>query len=148
MTPEAKAYEKLKIWLSHSTKPVDLVRLENIISSGVPDVNACCDGIETWIELKSQYREMPYIRKAQHAWITRRRKHGGRVCIFVYNPLEMQVRIWWTHTAEPVGDDVHVMLTSKPTFDFIGSRMTVNDVNAKLWRMLFDHVHYQMETTG
>lgn len=53
------------------------------IGSGVPDSNYCCDGVEGWVEFKKTTGWVVELRKEQAAWIDRRCRHGGRVCIAV-----------------------------------------------------------------
>lgn len=55
------------------------VRLEEITSVGVPDVNCCCNGVEFWLELKVVREKRIQFRFSQVAWITARCGHGGRV---------------------------------------------------------------------
>jgi hypothetical protein len=50
---------------------------------GVPDSNACYDGIELWIEHKATKGQRVIVRPEQVAWIERRLRHGGRVFIAV-----------------------------------------------------------------
>lgn len=50
---------------------------------GVPDVNVCIDGIESWIENKKTTASAVDISSQQIAWIERRIRNGGRVFIAV-----------------------------------------------------------------
>jgi len=70
---------------------IDLMRVENLVQDGPPDVNGCCQCVEFWIELK--YADEPPardstkvfgkggLRDSQIVWIYKRVKHGGRVWI-------------------------------------------------------------------
>lgn len=46
---------------------------------GIPDLNGCMDGVETWLELKGCSGWAVGIRPEQTAWIERRARAGGRV---------------------------------------------------------------------
>ena len=57
-----------------------IVRIENAISAGSPDVNACHNGVEVWLELKAAPRFTDiYFRVSQLAWTIRRVSKGGNV---------------------------------------------------------------------
>jgi hypothetical protein len=57
-----------------------LVRIENAISAGCPDVNACFKGSEVWCELKAGSRQSDiYLRVSQLSWMIRRVSNGGKV---------------------------------------------------------------------
>ena len=53
------------------------------IGQGIPDINACFQGIEFWIELKIivGHRFRSPLKAFQAAWITRRTNAGGRCFI-------------------------------------------------------------------
>lgn len=55
------------------------------VVGGVLDVNACCDGIEVWVELKQHHRPKkadglikPPVMAGQPAWEALRTQAGGR----------------------------------------------------------------------
>lgn len=50
---------------------------------GVPDVNVCIGGVESWIENKQTRFNVLNISSQQIAWIERRIRNGGRVFIAV-----------------------------------------------------------------
>lgn len=56
-----------------------LVRIENTAGIGTPDVHACLDGQEVWIELKVVKGNFIYFQASQLAWFTRRVAAGGNV---------------------------------------------------------------------
>lgn len=57
-----------------------LVRIENAVAAGCPDVNACHEGVEVWCELKAGSRQSDiYLRTSQLAWAIRRVSNGGKV---------------------------------------------------------------------
>jgi hypothetical protein len=58
-------------------------RIENVAGTGVADVNGCCDGVEFWSESKVAKNGEFEIRPDQIAWLTLRRRHGGRVFVTV-----------------------------------------------------------------
>lgn len=64
-----------------------LTRIENITSSGVPDVILTYNGITRFIELKvAEHKHFLYFRHAQIIWAIEEIKAGGRpLCIFYYN---------------------------------------------------------------
>ena len=60
-------------------------RLENLVGTGWPDVEACIDGISVWIELKSEARPKrhdtpirPKLRTSQSEWHRDRAATGFR----------------------------------------------------------------------
>jgi hypothetical protein len=56
-------------------------RIENSAGAGQSDVNACRDGVETWIELKIQHGNMLEFRASQPVWIRERMRARGRVAV-------------------------------------------------------------------
>lgn len=60
---------------------VHCVRIENAVSSGLPDVNCCYNGKDFWIELKIVREGRVQLRSSQTAWITARSGFGGRVVL-------------------------------------------------------------------
>ncbi len=54
-----------------------------LVSLGVPDLNACLNGAEVWIEMKVCSGWSVTIRPEQSAWAERRIRHGGRVFLAV-----------------------------------------------------------------
>lgn len=76
-------------WLSKARitlrDKLHIIRVENHIISGVPDVEGCYDGEQFWIELKSikkPIREKTLLnvkfRPAQIPWLLRREKANGK----------------------------------------------------------------------
>lgn len=65
---------------------VHCVRIENAVSSGLPDINCCSSaGVEFWIESKIVREQRISFRNSQVAWITVRSGFGGRCWIFAAN---------------------------------------------------------------
>lgn len=56
-----------------------IVRVENAIGTGLPDVNACYNGNDVWIELKLANSNRVTLRSTQLIWFMHRLKQGGRV---------------------------------------------------------------------
>lgn len=61
--------------------PGHLTRIENLAGIGQPDVNACYDGSEVWIELKMMKGNYLYFRTSQISFFSRRCKERGRVFV-------------------------------------------------------------------
>lgn len=71
-------------WLRSRHPTAHWQRVENTVGTGIPDVNACKDGVEIWVELKEGVKLMSgvvrlRIRKDQNAWLSRRHRAGGLV---------------------------------------------------------------------
>ena len=66
-TPERKLYVRLKNALIRGRVGIDIERLEVTSMSGVPDVNVCFNGVETWIELKIITQGQVLLRPFQYA---------------------------------------------------------------------------------
>jgi len=54
-------------------------RVENIVGSGIPDVNICHNSIETWVELKVATGNYLLFEWAQISWFKFRRQQRGRI---------------------------------------------------------------------
>jgi Holliday junction resolvase len=71
-------------WLQcKANLPGHMVRIENVAGIGTPDVNACHNGVECWLELKVAKGHQIYFRSAQIVFMTRRVAEGGRVFVLV-----------------------------------------------------------------
>lgn len=88
MAREVRLWE----WLRDGLKPVrglHMRRVENLVSSGDPDVDGCYRGVYFEIELKGCDRPprngpLKYeIRKAQEVWHNLRHKAGGNNWVYV-----------------------------------------------------------------
>ncbi len=77
MTERQGAWEPLRKALPH----VHWQRLENLVGSGVPDVNGCLNGIEAWVETKLIKGNQITFQPFQPAWLLKRLHHGGRVFV-------------------------------------------------------------------
>lgn len=94
MTTRQTTETQLWRWLSGARLSLaghrlHLVRMENAIGSGQPDVNGCLDGVDFWIELKCcslPKRDglvRPRFRPTQLPWIRRRHAAGSRVAVLL-----------------------------------------------------------------
>ena len=100
-TNEAKLYALLKKHL----KEVHFTRIESYTENGIPDVNACYNGQDIWIELKANNSKDLGLSKWQIVWITKRLKAGGTVFIINRPLLQRTLKIY-------SGSVVHEPLTS------------------------------------
>jgi len=82
-----KWMKKAKLFFKAS---LDLNRVENGVSSGMPDTEGCLRGVQFWIELKCSARPArpttpikPKFRPAQVPWLKRRWKAGGRAFVLL-----------------------------------------------------------------
>jgi hypothetical protein len=72
------------LWkLVRSNLPGHLQRIENLASPGAPDLNACYEGREAWIELKVAKGNYVFFRDAQIAWFAKRIKQQGKCCVLI-----------------------------------------------------------------
>ncbi|WP_321471058.1 hypothetical protein [uncultured Paludibaculum sp.] len=87
---------------------VDWMRLENLVGTGMPDINGCLNGVETWVETKLVKGNRLRFEPTQPAWIMKRVRHGGRVFVFARH--QDTFLLWagwpsaWTRTAKPLSD--------------------------------------------
>lgn len=89
----AKESTDYKTFKTNVPLPCDrLDRVENVLVSGVPDINMCIGGTEVWIEQKSPkepkrsttplFGSNHKVSQEQANWMLRQRKAGGR-CYFL-----------------------------------------------------------------
>lgn len=91
MTPEQKFYYLIKDHI-----PGHVNRIENSTGVGIPDINFCFNGLETWLELKANINllvvpdeviQIPFgtkkLRDSQIIWHGQRTKAGGRVLVAI-----------------------------------------------------------------
>ena len=69
------------------------VRIESSTINGIPDVNACMDGNEFWLELKSNDAKNYGISKYQINWFLKRNRSGGKPFILHYSLLKTEFQI-------------------------------------------------------
>ncbi len=88
--PESRLWE----WLSKARRVfksrLHISRIENEIGRGIPDTEACLDGVQLWIELKctkrpanSTTRLKIIFQAGQPEWLRRRVRAGGRAFVLV-----------------------------------------------------------------
>lgn len=88
MTPEQKFWELMRDHI-----PGHANRIENTVANGIPDINYCYHGKETWLELKAKpiIRKLDMvgniieatscIRTTQYIWHRTRTLAGGKVLV-------------------------------------------------------------------
>jgi len=96
-------------WIVSSLRDhgAEVQRIEDSLSVGIPDINVCAGGVETWIEVKYK-KAFPVrantpikmgLRPAQLVWAHRRNKQGGRSwilsriedVIFLHKGMEQEI---------------------------------------------------------
>ena len=71
---------------------------------GIPDFNACDDGVEYWVELKVVNSGKKIgLRPEQVGWLIKRSLHGGRCFILVRTP-DAQIYLYYGADAREVAD--------------------------------------------
>jgi hypothetical protein len=90
MAYEAALWKRVKAAGTHLKQcgfGVHLKRIENSVGSGHPDVEGCIDGVQIWIELKSEERPKRLttpirfkVRPSQDIWLQERVRAGCRHC--------------------------------------------------------------------
>ena len=83
---EADLYRKI---IALFPAPSHALRVENMIGSGIPDLNICHMGCEAWVECKLTLNRETILRKEQYAWGMRRGTAGGNVWVFSLDGLRM-----------------------------------------------------------
>lgn len=75
--------EKSGVWepLRDHAPQVHWMRIENLVGTGMADVNGCLNGVETWVENKLVKGNQITFQPMQPAWIMQRLAHGGRVFV-------------------------------------------------------------------
>ncbi len=86
----------LKRKLPNSTH---FVPVENTSGPGTPDLNACLNGVEVWIELKiiigvHKKKFQKAFTYAQHNWLLSRSRAGGRTFLMARQVLDKEILIW------------------------------------------------------
>jgi hypothetical protein len=96
----------------------DHVRIESNTENGIPDINTCLMGFETWIESKIVNRGVQ-LRKEQYAWATRRCNAGGSIFVLAFNPYNNLVVGWMYPQVRIVsnGDGKYVTIINDPAFN-------------------------------
>lgn len=87
---EFNLYQTIKSKL----KNVHFTRIESSTQNGIPDVNACKNGNECWLELKCNSAKNLGLSKYQMVWIMNRTKAGGKVFIINRPLFQRAVKIY------------------------------------------------------
>jgi hypothetical protein len=109
MTKEQKFYQQFR---KNLPKYADCVRVENVLQSGMPDVNVCLDGREIWVELKCYDHSKVLIRPQQYAWGMRRAETLGRVFIVALHPSN-NIHVWMFPRIDVIPDGKYLMVGSR-----------------------------------
>lgn len=82
MRPEQKFWSSLK---RNCTIPGDVMRVENQVCPGTPDLNSCHAGVEFWVELKVGQRSRLFklFKRSQIPWHLRRVMQYGKVYVLL-----------------------------------------------------------------
>jgi len=88
---EKNDYQLLRRHLAGANVRID--RIENLLVEGMPDINICIEGTESWIELKSPKEPKRYntrlfgsahrLSREQMNWFHRQKAAGGKCWIFI-----------------------------------------------------------------
>lgn len=75
--------EAKHVWplLRDNLPQVHWMRMENLVGTGMSDVNGCYKGTETWVENKIVKGNRIKLERSQPPWIIKRTMAGGRVFI-------------------------------------------------------------------
>jgi hypothetical protein len=91
-TPESDLWTHFKAIVEGADPAAHLVRVENTLSPGYPDVDYCIAGREGHVELKvlrtwpkraATVVRVPHYTRAQRDWLVDRHKAGGHVHILI-----------------------------------------------------------------
>ena len=102
-------------------KNVHFTRVESTTINGIPDVNACKNGSECWLELKCNSDKNLGLSKHQIVWIWNRIKAGGKVFILNRPLSQRAIKIYTGSVVHESGisDNVQPTLVLGPTkFDW------------------------------
>ena len=115
-TNESKLYALLKKHL----KDVHFTRIESHTENGIPDVNACYNGKDIWVELKANNSKDLGLSKWQIVWIMKRLKVGGTVFIINRPLLQRALKIYsGSIVREPITSDTEPLATFFDPIDWI-----------------------------
>jgi hypothetical protein len=90
---ERSTYSSLRKGLLAVNKKIRIDRIENSMVEGMPDVNVCIDGVESWIEIKSPkepkrsttplFGSNHKLSIQQQGWLKRQYVAGGNAYVFI-----------------------------------------------------------------
>jgi len=92
--------------VSKNLKNIHIQRIETGgTGRGIPDFNACDDGVEYWVELKVVNSGKKIgLRPEQIGWLVKRSMHGGRCFVLVRTP-DAQIYLYNGADAREVADE-------------------------------------------
>ena len=79
--------------IQRKKKDWHLVRIESHTINGIPDVNACMEGNEFWLELKANDAKNYGLSKYQINWFLKRSRAGGKSFILHLSLLKRELKI-------------------------------------------------------
>jgi hypothetical protein len=62
--------------------------------SGIPDSNYCCQGVEGWVEFKTETGWLVRLRPFQISWLLQRSRAGGNCFVAVRQKLKLSEALW------------------------------------------------------
>ena len=105
------------------------MRIESYTEQGIPDVNACYNGKELWLELKCNTAKNLGLSKYQIVWIMRRVKHGGSVWIVNRPPRQRATFFYSGSLVRGSG----ISANEQPTFVVSPNDLTWDAAKEILW---------------
>ena len=89
-----KRESRLSQLIQKNCKNIHFTRIESKTINGIPDLNCCAEGVEFWMELKSDKVKYPKLSKWQISWINKRIKNGGVVIICNQTLLDKRLKLY------------------------------------------------------
>lgn len=89
-----KRESRLSQLIQKNCKNIHFTRIESKTINGIPDLNCCAEGVEFWMELKSDKVKYPRLSKWQISWINKRIKNGGVVIICNQTLLDRRLELY------------------------------------------------------
>ncbi len=89
-----KRESRLSQLIQKNCKNIHFTRIESKTINGIPDLNCCAEGVEFWMELKSDKVKYPKLSKWQISWINKRIKNGGVVIICNQTLLDRRLELY------------------------------------------------------
>lgn len=138
MNEERGFYEWLRGRMDHT---VHVQRIENTTSSGVPDLNMCCQGREVWIELKVKLKQGILLRKEQYAWLHKRGDAMGTGMVVVKDGDDFEIHLGHLLTIEPYSG--YLRITSEPWYRGERKGAPIQQIIFRQGVYSRDHLSYQ-----
>ena len=89
-----KRESRLSQLIQKNCKNIHFTRIESKTINGIPDLNCCAEGVEFWMELKSDKVKYPKLSKWQISWINKHLHFGGIVLICNHSLLESAYKLY------------------------------------------------------